>query len=258
MQKNKKTAKLNNYSKYEIEKIKFFTRQRKKAVSHQQTSSAEKEDSAPNVFDKYGTWSDRIGVVVNIVVAVVTLFLFAQTKKATDAAVRSANTADSTFKETQKQFMKLNQPKLQLDTIFFLKFKAGQAIVYRVKVINTSSADVEIIRYCNAAVFRVRRIFEDVFSDCPPQEELPIYVNSNFPFTSDVITNRVMSQGENDYLMRNKISFYIKGRIEYRNTIDDHHYYYNFQIQTVYDSTMGARALRLIESRNVRIESGMN
>jgi len=102
MTKKSQTRDSHNYLQSKIRKklnSLSIIRKHKQAMLNQNDTPTNRPNNEPNNFDKYGTWSDRTGIIINIVVAIVTLALFFQTKKATQAATESSIAAQNTFTE---------------------------------------------------------------------------------------------------------------------------------------------------------------
>lgn len=74
------------------------------SVRKQQYATNEKEKKEPDNFTKYGTWSDRTGVMVNIVLAFFTISLFFITKNALDEAKRANKIAQNNLNLAQRIF----------------------------------------------------------------------------------------------------------------------------------------------------------
>jgi hypothetical protein len=92
--------KLNKYIK--LNRLKRTFRKSKEAVANNNNSKSEQCNSKPNVFEKYGTWTDRIGTLAAIIAIGFTVALFYQTKTATKAATDSAAEAKRANDQTRE------------------------------------------------------------------------------------------------------------------------------------------------------------
>lgn len=72
---------------------KYFRR-----VREQNTTQAKEKNIRTTQYDKWGTWSDRIGVGVNIVLAAITLLLFSQAIRQNNISEQNIALADSSAK----------------------------------------------------------------------------------------------------------------------------------------------------------------
>jgi len=92
-------GKLNNYKLLRPVVDKNLNRQEKR------NNSKDKEyNVVTDSYTKYGTWSDRIGIIVNVVMVVFTLLLFNQAVKQNSIAEKNIALADSVFNLSKRQF----------------------------------------------------------------------------------------------------------------------------------------------------------
>ena len=78
---------------------KYLTRNKKRNYGEQKIETETKD----NIY-KYGTWSDRIGVAVNIVMTIVTLSLFNQAVKQNSISEKNIALANSIYSLAKTQF----------------------------------------------------------------------------------------------------------------------------------------------------------
>lgn len=82
----------------------MFRNKRVSPYSPENYSNNEKGKGGGKWWEKYGSASDWAGIIIGGFVAYFTVALFLQTQKATCAAIRAADAADSTYQITKKQF----------------------------------------------------------------------------------------------------------------------------------------------------------
>ncbi len=84
--------KLNNY------KSSAFIYKNFRRISEENASNSKEKNERTTQYEKWGTWSDRIGVAVNIVLAAITLLLFSQAIRQNNISEKNIALADSSAK----------------------------------------------------------------------------------------------------------------------------------------------------------------
>lgn len=103
------------YWKFNVLINKHFSRLRQS-----KNTQNKKENESHNPYIKYGTWTDRIGIVVNIAMATITLFLFRQATRQNDISEKNIQLADSSAKAARISAIAAQRTVDYMDSTFKL------------------------------------------------------------------------------------------------------------------------------------------
>jgi hypothetical protein len=239
-----------------------------------QNSQNKEGNETPTVYTKYGTWSDRIGVGVNIIMTIVTLFLFNQAVRQNSISEKNIALADSVFKlskqqfdssiasgkeasenakqildlqnrsvqsqvssleESHRQFEKQNAPILQVANPTLTFSKKTKMITFGYEVINLGNYPAKTLYAKKTVTFR-REDFESVYSARDKDSAFYTYlVKGNMVKMEGEVVS--LSDFDANLIATPNIALYVNGLIRYRNLISNKESNYIFQLRMRPNST---------------------
>lgn len=231
-----------------------------------------------------------IGVMVSAILFYYTYLLFTETKKATKSAQESAEAARNTFYEQKindsimrgrdsanakfdsintskrfsfdsltlqnqiNEFIKLNSPLLQLDSIFFNNLVINENLSYHIQIISTGTTPIEIIKIASIVKIDSVKISVDGFRDKSLFRRENVFVNSNHPYQNNFESGAFLIKERYDMFVNNKFNFYVRVEIEYKNTLTGNFFMYKFQVQFKSRKEENGKIYgQLIENTNIPI-----
>lgn len=221
---NKKTNKASCKANSKLYKKKFFRPNIRTfgSIGKQQNTTGEKENTNKDGIYKYGTWSDRVGVIVNIVLAGFTIALFFITRYALNEAKVANNIANNnyllarrafdstitsgkeasenakksfelqqksvesqieTMQQSRQRFELENKPAIQIYGYTFIDFEPEKPIRFTYQVENVGNQRVTILN--EKATF--------IIAPYPPKK---IITHLNFDTLQSRLSNFVINKGE--------------------------------------------------------------
>lgn len=250
----------------------------------------------PNVFERYGTYSERASVIVSFLgmIGTIAVLLIAvnqnklagdaikEAKRANDIANENLQLAQRVFDsstsagqivlELQKksveaqiaslrEYKATNIPRLQVDSLNIISgLIIGEYIFYNIKIINTNSTDVEIVEEGFHSSFGTKPISDKQFYKEVTIVEKNIYANDKTPYRNNIQIDKPLSEEEYNAFIGNFVSLYIKGHMKYRNTVTNDTYIFKFQEKMDYrkkDDNIYSLPLPK-ETKNIKIEKKPN
>jgi hypothetical protein len=205
------------------------------------------KQESPNIYvnipeAKQEKWSyaNKIAAGMGIVTLALTIFtylLFVKAGVQADQAVRAANSADSVFSETQKEFEIENEPYLQVMQPRIVTFIVGQPMRFNYFFVNLGKYPAKILTL-------------DVggkANSYPPNVEdsntfkiantLPDFINTFIIKESALIVdspgtdNRPLTASKYFELINHVFNYYFYGRIQYQNLANKKRRIYSFVVQ---------------------------
>jgi len=192
-------------------------------------------DKKQRIMNRWNKWS----IGFNAVMMLATVGIFWYSKKGIDAAAKSAQIADSTFREVKNEFATSNKPIIQIGRdIVFNTFEKGKKVTFTINIENLGKYPARIIRskiYTAYNSFNegygVSYIFQYFKSMKSDTLNLKIAGGSAMPFTytdknillGDYVYNGIKSGG---------LSLYILGEFDYFDRIENKTKTYRFMTQS--------------------------
>jgi hypothetical protein len=154
-----------------------------------------------------------IGLVVNVIMAIVTYSLYKE-------AVKGSNTAKDALEVTKTEFLSINQPFLQTDIIKIDPFVVGKnlSIIFSIRNIGIYPAKLTNLKISE----QISKEIPDFFvKDSPNTLTGNVYITKDNPIV--IPTNEltpIITEGMLDEIRKPGVVLYIEMYMEYKNLID--------------------------------------
>lgn len=143
---NKPTYKVNK--KFEYYKFTSLFNKHLRRISEKNTPQQEKEETTAKKNNKWGSWTERINILINAILAFVTYLLFQEAIKQNEVAQISANAASTAVKQTEKSMQQaadsdsVNQVQLKKSTAI-----ADSSMKAQIELADATKKQIDIMRY---------------------------------------------------------------------------------------------------------------
>ncbi len=143
---NKPTYKVNK--KFEYYKSTSLLNKYLRRVREKNTPQQEKEETTAKKNNKWGSWTERINILINAILAFVTYLLFQEAIKQNEVAQISANAASTAVKQTEKSMQQaadsdsVNQVQLKKSTAI-----ADSSMKAQIELADATKKQIDIMRY---------------------------------------------------------------------------------------------------------------
>lgn len=143
---NKPTYKVNK--KFEYYKSTSLMNKYFRRVREENASQQKKEETTAKKNNKWGSWTERINILINAILAFVTYLLFQEAIKQNKVAQISANAASTAVKQTEKSM----QQAADSDSVNQVQIKKSTAIAdssmkAQIELADATKKQIDIMRY---------------------------------------------------------------------------------------------------------------